>query len=327
MLRTLGLGGAPDAAFRLELTFEPAGHGDAAGRPPPIAAAASSLSLLNFEWTSAEDSATVVERFARALAERGATAATEPEPQLAVAGVAADNGGGSSSGALPGAIVSAADWQDEPTPPGAAPPPPQQQQPQQQPAPLRLRGAAFHRTSGAGAAPELLVTALLALLDTPSVQRLRLCDGLGWAVAAWAVDAPRWQGLRALNLSGCGLASLPPAVAALSGGLEELRLGGNRLAALPPEVGALTALRVLAAEGNQLAAAPAELGRLTALVELDLSSNRLARLSVDTRALARLTSLQLAGNPLDLVPELAPLTALRALSLANVRKGGGHGCI
>ena len=40
---------------------------------------------------------------------------------------------------------------------------------------------------------------------------------------------------------------------------------------------------------------------------------------MDLRALSKLKSLQLFNNPLEFLPELSPCTALRHLSLANVR--------
>lgn len=40
---------------------------------------------------------------------------------------------------------------------------------------------------------------------------------------------------------------------------------------------------------------------------------------LDLRALCGLVSLQLFANPLEYLPELSPATALRSLSLANVR--------
>ena len=65
---------------------------------------------------------------------------------------------------------------------------------------------------------------------------------------------------------------------------------------------------------------PADLHHCTCLRELDLSSNRIAKLLFDLRSLGRLESLQLYGNPLEYLPELTPATALRSLSLANVRR-------
>jgi len=84
-----------------------------------------------------------------------------------------------------------------------------------------LRGLTFTRTSGTGTASEALVTALLRTVDTSTVRKLKLCDGLGWAVAAWAVAPRAWGALRGLSLNGCGLSGLPPVV----GDLAQLKVG------------------------------------------------------------------------------------------------------
>jgi Leucine-rich repeat (LRR) protein len=63
----------------------------------------------------------------------------------------------------------------------------------------------------------------------------------------------------------------------------------------------------------------AELRRCSSLRHLELEENRLAAPVLDLRALSNLVSLQLYGNPLEYLPELSPASALRSLSLANVR--------
>ena len=62
-----------------------------------------------------------------------------------------------------------------------------------------------------------------------------------------------------------------------------------------------------------------ELRYCSELREISLENNRLATPVLDLRAMAHLRSLQLFGNPLEFLPELSPCTALRLLSLANVR--------
>lgn len=52
---------------------------------------------------------------------------------------------------------------------------------------------------------------------------------------------------------------------------------------------------------------------------MNLEGNKLTAPVLDLRALNGLVSLQLYGNPLEYLPELSPATALRSLSLANVR--------
>jgi hypothetical protein len=61
------------------------------------------------------------------------------------------------------------------------------------------------------------------------------------------------------------------------------------------------------------------LSSLKQLEALSLSNNRLQTPVLDVRSLSLLTALHLGGNPLSYVPELAPLTRLRTVSLATLR--------
>ncbi|GFR41419.1 hypothetical protein Agub_g2103, partial [Astrephomene gubernaculifera] len=180
-----------------------------------------------------------------------------------------------------------------------------------------LRCVQVVRTSSTGNVPEALLTALLKHCELGGVWKLRGAEGFGnfWCSCC---EVRSWRSLANLNLSACGLASLPPALGQLSS-LRLLRLSYNRLAALPAELSCLTALEVLAADHNLLAGLPAELRHCSSLRHLELEGNRLATPLLDLRALSRLVSLQLYGNPLELLPELSPAAALRSLSVANVR--------
>lgn len=62
-----------------------------------------------------------------------------------------------------------------------------------------------------------------------------------------------------------------------------------------------------------------ELKQCAQLRSLSVEGNRLATPVLDLRPLGALRSLQLFGNPLEYLPELSHCTALRHLSLANVR--------
>jgi hypothetical protein len=151
---------------------------------------------------AADDEAAVVARLTRSAAALAAAhACMRLRAHLEVADEAAATAAG-------GAVVSASDWR-EGAPAlrlrlsyGAAPP--------------VLRALTFSRTSGSGAASESLVSGLLRVLDTSAVTRLKLCEGLSWAPAAWwGAEPARWRALQALSLSGCGLSSLSPAIGAL----------------------------------------------------------------------------------------------------------------
>ncbi|GFH13279.1 uncharacterized protein HaLaN_09129, partial [Haematococcus lacustris] len=64
-----------------------------------------------------------------------------------------------------------------------------------------------------------------------------------------------------LDLSDCGLASLPPEVLQLTQ-LEDLSLAGNQLSSLPPGISGLTQLRRLGLAGNRLVELPRAMGDL-----------------------------------------------------------------
>jgi hypothetical protein len=218
MFRTL-YGGAADAAFHINLEFGSA-HGAPAlnggGTTTPPGSRSSSpyrrgpAPRLELDWSSSDDEAAVVARLARGCASLAAAHAaavvrvallvTPPPPDAAPAG----------------AVVSASDF--GPRAPRAV----ELRLTYAAAAPV-LRALTFTRTSGSGAAPESLVAALLAQLDTSTVVKLKLCDGLGWAAAAWAVQPRLWASLGELSLGGCGLSSLPPMV----GDLAQLKVGGR----------------------------------------------------------------------------------------------------
>jgi internalin A len=122
-----------------------------------------------------------------------------------------------------------------------------------------------------------------------------------------------------LDLSGLGLAQLPPKLAQLAK-LTELDLSHNHLDALPPELGQLTKLTRLDVSHNSLGSLPPGLGQLTALTHLDLSHNRLGTLPPEIGRLTSLTRLELSHNPLEsLPPELGQLASLTRLDLTHGR--------
>jgi Leucine-rich repeat (LRR) protein len=120
-----------------------------------------------------------------------------------------------------------------------------------------------------------------------------------------------------LDLSGLGLASLPPEIGQLAS-LQSLHLADNRLASLPPEIGKIANLQSLDLSNNQLASLPPEIVQLAHLWWLDLSNNQLATLPREIGRLANLQWLYLASNQLDsLPPEIGRINRLQWLYLEN----------
>lgn len=120
-----------------------------------------------------------------------------------------------------------------------------------------------------------------------------------------------------LNLSGLGLACLPPEIGKL-GSLRELALRNNKLTSLPSEIGRLTALEVLDLSNNMLTSVPVEIVRLKSLRTLALDSNRLTTLPQEMGKLLNLQSVSLSRNRYRVIPpELRTLVRLESLDLSH----------
>jgi Leucine-rich repeat (LRR) protein len=125
------------------------------------------------------------------------------------------------------------------------------------------------------------------------------------------------EGSGKLDLSECGLTSIPPQVFELTG-LEELSLAGNSLSSLPPEIGNLTLLERLQLSGNELTSLPEEIGQLQALKGLWVHGNRLVSLPVSLSNLTNLVQLSIAGNEIEALPEgIGALSSLKELAAAG----------
>jgi hypothetical protein len=212
-------GGAPEASFHLELEYGPPDEPGAPPSPPARASASGAAYTphppppgprLDIDWSQSDEEAAVTGRLARAAAALVAAHASE-RVSVTLSAAPPPDPAPSSAG---GAVVLASEFQEPPAPRLEL------RLSYTRTAPV-LRALTFKRTSGSGAASESLVTALLRQLDTSTARRLKLCEGLGWAAAAWGVEPRRWGALRGLSLSGCGLASLPPVV----GDLPRIKVG------------------------------------------------------------------------------------------------------
>lgn len=105
------------------------------------------------------------------------------------------------------------------------------------------------------------------------------------------VEEAKAQGLSSLNLSGRGLATVPPGCGSLSA-LRSLTLSKNGLGILPASLGSLPALTALDASYNAICEWEddgAWLGDLTSLTNLNLMANRL--LSFPAEPLGKLNRL------------------------------------
>jgi len=125
------------------------------------------------------------------------------------------------------------------------------------------------------------------------------------------------EGSGKLDLSECGLTSIPTQVFELTG-LEELSLAGNNISILPPEIGKLTSLERLQLSGNELKRLPEEMGELKAIKGLWVHGNRLHSLPESLSKLTNLVQLSIAGNEIEALPEgIGKLSSLKELAAAG----------
>lgn len=120
-----------------------------------------------------------------------------------------------------------------------------------------------------------------------------------------------------LNLSGLGIAELPPAVGQIVS-LRELDLSRNQLTNFPLSICHLNSLKMLNLSGNQLSELPSEISLLKALVHINLAGNRLTTLPAEIKYLSNLTTLILSENHLTSLPvEIGQLRGLTTFYVVN----------
>jgi Leucine-rich repeat (LRR) protein len=123
--------------------------------------------------------------------------------------------------------------------------------------------------------------------------------------------------VRNLNLSNCGLTSVPFEISLLTG-LTSLSLAGNQLTTLPDGIGQLTALTTLNLSRNQFTTLPDSIGSLTGLIKLYVSYNQLTTLPDSIGGLTTLTEFALHHNQLTTLPDvIGQLVALTGLDLSH----------
>ena len=106
--------------------------------------------------------------------------------------------------------------------------------------------------------------------------------------------------LNFLEISKCGLQTLPPEVGHLTN-LYNLVLHGNRLRDIPDTVGRLSLLKFLDLSSNELDSLPSSLGLLRELQTLNVSKNQLTEL-IDPSAMISIHILDVSHNCLAELP-------------------------
>ncbi len=129
-----------------------------------------------------------------------------------------------------------------------------------------------------------------------------------------------------LNLSNCGLTTIPDEVFSLTN-LKELKLGHwsdytqqnrNQITRIPPQILKLSSLKLLDLSCNLIDELPDEIAALTQLQTLDISRNRLKKLPETFGQLSKLQLLDAGFNQLQTLPlALSSLTNLLRLGLSN----------
>lgn len=123
--------------------------------------------------------------------------------------------------------------------------------------------------------------------------------------------------LTTLNLSGCRIRELPPAICELRN-LRHLNLSYNLLHTVPDVIGDVSSLESLDVSRNQLSRLPAGIGRLHALKELFAWENHLTSLPKELGLLSLLRLLDISGNALSVIePVLGDLRSLEVLNVGS----------
>lgn len=120
-----------------------------------------------------------------------------------------------------------------------------------------------------------------------------------------------------VDLSECGLVSIPEALFQLKDSLVLLNLGGNKLSYLPDCMAELQQLRILFFAQNNFKAIPAVLGKLSSLYMLSFKSNEISY--IDESSLSpSICWLILTDNKISEIPSsIGKLTGLMKLMLAG----------
>lgn len=120
-----------------------------------------------------------------------------------------------------------------------------------------------------------------------------------------------------VDLSDCGLTSIPSELFQLGDSLVLLNLGGNQLSDLPDTMIEFKNLRILFFAQNQFENIPLVLGRLPSLFMLSFKSNQISH--IDNLSLGKsICWLILTDNKISELPSsIGELTGLRKLMLAG----------
>lgn len=123
--------------------------------------------------------------------------------------------------------------------------------------------------------------------------------------------------LTRVDLSDCGLTSIPEAVFQLGECLELLNLGGNMISTLPDSMVVFQKLRILFFAQNKFTHIPKVLGKLSSLYMLSFKSNQLCVID-DASLSPSICWLILTDNNISELPSsIGKLIGLRKLMLAG----------
>lgn len=123
--------------------------------------------------------------------------------------------------------------------------------------------------------------------------------------------------LKNVDLSNCGLTSIPNEIFSLSDCLESLNLGSNELTTLPDDFTKMNKLKILFFAQNCFTSIPSVLGSLPSLFMLSFKSNQVAEISEDCLSPSIGWLILTDNNIIELPNSIGNLVNLRKLMLTG----------
>ncbi len=128
----------------------------------------------------------------------------------------------------------------------------------------------------------------------------------GCGLTTLPLELKLFSGLKILNLSNNNLVSVNPKMLENFVQLKILDLSNNKIGEIPYSIGCLSKLEILDLSHNTISSLPPAVSNLQSLTTLDLSYNTISLFPPAISSLQSIETLDLSGNPIALSPPLPP---------------------